>query len=248
MSFLDLFSREGLSGALTLPGVGAATSDNPDEAFTGPLNLFGEGDPASIASQEMGLRTPAEATDDVSGQTAANAVLEGQRLQEEFGREALGVQDAAQRRLEETLSPFVNFGQGLIGNQQALFGGNTMQNAAGSQNITDLTSLADQMIMDNPAINPNAQSLLAESSLLNAPQMLSRERGDLLSALGIGQASAAQQGAAGLQTGGNAMDLLSQIGNVQAAGGIGQANALGQGGNNIAGLGAMIGQRFGGQS
>lgn len=248
MSFVeDLIKDEG-TGALTgIPGVGTAASSSREEAVTGPLDLGGKGDPASLVSEGLGLRTPGEATEDVSGITAANAAAEAARLQEEFAREALTEQDISQRRLEETLAPFVQFGTGLIPSYEGLFQGDVASSAAGSQNITDLTAFADQLIMDNPAINPNARSILDTGALLNAPNLLSRERGDLLSALGLGQASAAQQAAGGLQTGQNRVDLLTQIGNVQAAGGIGQAQALGQGANNIVGLGTTLAQQFGGK-
>lgn len=245
--FEDLTKREGASSALGgLTGLGASSSAG-EEGLTSPLDLGGKGDPASLVSRELGLRTPGEATEDVSGITAANAAAEAARLQEEFAREALTEQDISQRRLEETLAPFVQFGTGLIPSYEGLFQGDVASSAAASPNITDLTAFADQLIMDNPAINPNARSILDTGALLNAPNLLSRERGDLLSALGLGQASAAQQAAGGLQTGQNRVDLLTQIGNVQAAGGIGQAQALGQGANNIVGLGTTLAQQFGGK-
>ena len=224
---------EVLGGLTSTPGLGATLSADED--------------PASNASRALGLRTPGEALADISGITGAAAAREGARLQEELAREGLLEQDIAQRRLEETLAPFVGLGTGLIPGFEQLFQGDVGSSIAASQNITDLTSLADQMIMDNPAFNPNAPSLLREGALLSGTDLLSRERGDLLSALGLGQASAAQQAAGGLQTGQNRVDLLSQIGNVQAAGGIGAAQALGQGGQNIAGLATTIGQQFGGR-
>ena len=195
-----------------------------------------------------GGRTPDQLLRDFSGLSGAEAARSAAELQEQLGREALAEQDLSQRRLEETLAPFVGFSTDLIPQFQGLFQPTVSGSAAANQNITDLTQFADDLILDNPAINPNARSILQTGSLLNAPAMVSRERGDLLSALGIGQASAAQQAAGGLETGLNRVDLLSQIGNVQAAGGIGAAQAFGQGGKNLAGLATTIGQQFGGRS
>ena len=202
----------------------------------------------TLQGELLGIRTPTETLEDFSGVTGADAAKTAAELQEQFGREALAEQDISQRRLEETLAPFVGFGTDLIPQFQGLFQPTASGSAAANQNITDLTQFADDLILDNPAINPNARSILQTGSLLNAPAMVSRERGDLLSALGIGQASAAQQAAGGLETGLNRVDLLSQIGNVQAAGGIGAAQAFGQGGQNLAGLATTIGQQFGGRS
>ena len=193
----------------------------------------------------LGIDSPLDLLLGFSGATGAEAARTGAQLQEALAREGLAEQDIAQRRLEETLSPFVNFGADRIGDFEGLFQGNVPQSAAANQNITDLTSFVDQMILDNPSMNPNAQSILNNAHLINAPNMVSRERSDLLSAIGLGQASAAQQAAGGLQTGAIRGDLLSQIVNVQAAGGIGAAQAFGQGGENLAGLGATLASRFG---
>ena len=200
----------------------------------------------TFQGEALGIDTPQELLESFSGQTGADAARTAAEIQEALGREGLLEQETSQRRLEETLAPFVGFGTDVLPELQNLFQPTVAQSADASQNITDLTAFADQMILDNPAINPNTQSILDMGSLLNAPNLLSRERGDLLSAARLGQASAAQQAAGGLQTGQNRVDLLTQIGNTQAAGGIGAANALGQGASNIAGLGTTIASRFGG--
>lgn len=239
MSFIE----DTLEDAGNLPGLEHLAPREGDDAFQTIDRIMGGG---TLQGELLGIGTPAETIEDFSGASGVEAAKSAAKVQELFGREALAEQDIAQRRLEETLAPFVQFGTGLIPEFQNLFQGDAAQSAAASQNITDLTAFADQMILNNPAINPNASSILETGALLNAPNLLSRERGDLLSALGLGQASAAQQAAGGLQTGQNRVDLLSQIGNVQAAGGIGQAQALGQGGQNIVGLASLFGGGFGG--
>jgi hypothetical protein len=237
MSFIeDAFRPNDVNlGKFFEPQEGDSTFDTIDR-------LSGGG---TAQGEALGIDTPLELIKNLSGASGAEAARTAAQLQEDFGREALTEQDIAQRRLEETLAPFVNFGSDLIPGFENLFQGNVPQSAAGSQNITDLTKFVDQMILDNPSMNPNAQSILNNAHLINAPAMLSRERSDLLSGIGLGQASAAQQAAGGLQTGAVRGDLLSQIGNVQAAGGIGAAQALGQGGENIVGLGTTLAQQFG---
>ena len=214
-------------------------------------SLFDTIDRASLGGtfqgELLGIQTPDELSSSFSGEDAADAAREAAETQEAVGREALAVQDASQRRLEATLAPFVSFGTDLIPEFQNLFQPTVAQSAAGNQNITDLTAFADQMIQGVQGINPNSSAILQRGALLNAPNLVSRERGDLLSALGLGQASAAQQAAGGLQTGQNRVDLLTQIGNAQAAGGIGAANALGQGSQNLAGLGSSLATFFGGK-
>jgi len=193
--------------------------------------------PADIIPEATGLRTPGQAAEDISGITAARAQQEAQALQEQFGREAIDAQRLAQLRLEETLAPFVQFGMGFLPRFEGLMGGVDPV-------VTDLTRLADQAILGNAALNPAAADILARNQPLVAQSLMSRERGDLLAALGLGQASAAQQASGELQTGGARQDLLTQIGNVQAAGGIGQAQSLGQGSQNLVGLGTTLAGLF----
>lgn len=197
-------------------------------------------DPASSVSRLFGLRSPGEAMEDVSGQTAVDAIREGQRLQEEFGREALQQTIEGQLRQEETLRPFKEFGQEIIPGQEALFQGTVAESIGGSPVLQDLTQFAQGQIGANPALANLPQDYLDQSAMLTGVDLLSRERGDLLNAIGIGQASAAQQAAGLMDATGQRQDLLSQIGNVQAAGGIGQAQAYGQGAQNLIG-GATMG-------
>jgi hypothetical protein len=208
-----------------------------DATAGGPGLSFGlDPDLGEKTAGMLGLPSPGGFAEDVSGISGARAIQEAQELQEQFGREALDVQRQAQLRLEETLAPFVQFSTGLLPQFQSL-----MTDPLSNQTITDLTSLVD---LSNPALSPLAESIAAEAAPLTAFDLASRERGDLLSALRLGQASAAQQAAGGLETGGARQDLLTQIGNVQAAGGLGQAQALGQGAQNLAGLGTAIASRF----
>jgi len=164
-----------------------------------------------------------------TGQAAAEAQLEGTRLQVEAGREALAL-------LREDLQPF-----------RDLFGPDQME---------DLTLLAtDQdaqltFLKDNPlfkglreqAVDFGFQTgegagvpedVLENDFLVMGNQLINQQINRQLPLLNTAQASAAQ--AANQSTG-----LLTGIGNVQAAGGIGAANSLGQGSQNLATAGTAL--------
>jgi hypothetical protein len=187
----------------------------------------------------FGIQSPGEFIHNISGGAGADAVREGARLQEQLGREGLLVQEQAQRRLEETLAPFVGFSTDLLPRFEGLFA-----SPVDDQVVTDLTQLATPGMEGNFGITPLAGDIMQQNNPLLEFNLSGRERGDLLSALRLGQASAAQQAAGGLQTGGARQDLLTQIGNVQAAGALGAAQARGQGAQNLVGLGTTIAGSF----
>jgi len=218
--------------------------DELKRGFLDPLTPDGDEDPASRLSREAGLRTPKEATEDFTGVTAANAALEGARLQEQFGREALAESERAQLELEETLAPFVGFGVDRIPQLQSIMGGNTADRMAASQPVMDLTKFARDRISANPALKGVDPEIINRAALTTGADLLAKEQTELEQAIRIGQASAAQKAAGQTQTGAIGTDLLSQIGNVRAAGGIGRAQALGQGAQNIVGAGSGLVSAF----
>lgn len=199
-----------------------------------------EKDPVLKGAEKLGLPSPGEASRQLSGISAAEAALEAARLQEELGREALTEQEQAQLRLEETLRPFVQLGLDVLPQFQAAFQPTTADAMGGT--VTDLTRLADQSILSNPALAKASPEILERSRLVSGLPALSQERQDLLNLLRMSQASAAQQAAGQLETGAGMSDLLTQIGNVQAAGGIGASQARQAGAQNIiGGLGTVLG-------
>jgi len=184
-----------------------------------------------------------------SGQAGAEASLEGAQRQTRLGREGLQLNAETLRRLEETLAPFVGAGQDQIGRASELFGPGAFQSISqdpsfqAGANRTLQSTLARQAAGGRTGAGETP--LAIQTGVSNFGQdFLSRQRGDLLNALGIGQASAAQQAAGGLQSGQRASDLLTQIGNAQAAGGIGAAQSFGQGAQNTTGLLSTIGSFF----
>jgi hypothetical protein len=174
------------------------------------------------------------------GRDQEEAIREAQAAQDRLGREALATQIAAQARLEETLAPFVGFGTELIGQVDPLFGATAAESIAGSPTLTAFNELGMQAVSENPFLSSLSPEAIEQQQLINNIDLLSRERGDLLSAIGLGQASAAQQAAGQIETGARRADLLSQLGNVAAAGNIAQANIGAQRTGNLAGLGAGL--------
>lgn len=174
-----------------------------------------------------------------TGVAGADAAIEAAARQAALGREGLQLTSETQRRLEETLAPFVGVGTGLLGSD--VFGPNAVQNiaqdpafqAALERQQTQL--LAQQAARGRLGTSETAGALSGLTSQLGS-DFLSRQRGDILGGLQLGQASAAQQAASGLTSGERASDILTQIGNVTAAGGIGAQQARAQGANNVTGL------------
>lgn len=186
--------------------------------------------------QQTGLPSPRGMAEDFFGITGVNAIRAGQEYQNQLGYEGLAAQDEAQRRLEQTLAPFVGFGYGLLPEYMGTFSGS-------SPNVDFLTGQAGDYLSGLSGFG-GLTGGLDNNALISGIDLLSRERGDLLSGLRLGQASAAQQAAGDLQTGANRADLLSQLGNTQAAAGLGIANAYGQGAQNLAGLGTTLAGAF----
>lgn len=203
----------------------------------------------SVFEESLGLPSVGDSLDAFTGVAGAEAALEGARSQTAIGREGLQINADALKRLEATLAPFLQAGQGRIGQASQLFG------PQGAQTITQdpafqaaanrelQSTLAQQAARGRVGAGETPLALQTGLSNLGA-DFLSRQRGDLLGSLGLGQASAAQQAAGGLQSGQRASDLLTQIGNAQAAGGIGAAQSFGQGASNVTGLVGTVASFF----
>lgn len=149
---------------------------------------------------------------------------------------------AEQRRqfdaLQKLLSPFVNAGTGALSAQQDLLGVNgpeAQQKAIDalktSPSFTSAQKLGEQSILANASATGglrggNTQAALAQFS----PQLLAQAINDQYGRLGgmtsLGQNAAAGVGNAGMQTGTNVANLLSQMGAAQAGGALAQGNAF----------------------
>lgn len=171
-----------------------------------------------------------------------DAIEQAQQAQLRLGRAALATQLESQKQFEETLAPFVQFGSQLTPQVQQLFGPDVASSV--SKPLLDFNQFSVDQINANPLLATVDQSGLPASQLISNIPLVSRERGDLLSAIGLGQASASQTGAGALETGRRRADLLTQLGNVSAAGGIAQANVGSQRSQNIVGLGTGLASSF----
>lgn len=162
---------------------------------------------------------------------------------------------AEQRRqfdqMVKLLSPYVSAGTGAIGQQQALLGlkGAGQQRSAisaieASPYFKSVTRQGENAILQNASATGglrggNTQGALAQfrPNLLN--QLVQQQYQNLGGLTQIGQASAAGQASAGMQTGSNIANLLGQQGQAIAGGQLGQAAATQQGFGNLLGLGAL---------
>lgn len=186
---------------------------------------------------------------DVTGISGAAAAEEAAGRQEEAGQRAITVQEQAQQRLEETLAPFVSsLGTELLPQVSGLFGPTAGESILGDPVLQALQQDAERKILQRQASGGRLDTretdvALQDAFLRSGMGFLGQQRNDLLNALGMGQASAAQTGVSGVQSGANIGDLLTQIGNVQAGGIMGGQQARTQGLGNLISLGSMA---FGG--
>ena len=156
--------------------------------------------------EDVGLPDPGDVFGGFTGQAGAEAALEGAKSQARVGREGLQINAETLQRLEQTLAPFLQAGLGVQDQASQLFGPGGAQSITqdpsfqAGANRTFQNTLARQAARGRTGAGETPLAL--QSGLTGfGSDFLSRQRGDLLSALGIGQASAAQQAASGLQSG-----------------------------------------------
>lgn len=149
--------------------------------------------------------------------------------------------------IQKLLEPFVTAGTGAVGGQQALAGlsGDAAQRSAigaleRSPEFAALTRQGEEAILANASATGglrggDTQAALAQFRPAILSQLIERQFGRLGGIAGMGQASAAGVGAAGLQTGQGISGLMQQVGAAQAG------NALAAGQANV-GLYNNIGQ------
>lgn len=186
-----------------------------------------------------------ELTSGITGQAGAEAALEASQRQAALGREALGVTRGTQARLEETLQPFVQAGLDIRPEIARLFGPEAAQVIQQDPAFQELLRRQQQQTLQQQAARGRVAAgetpeMLQRGATQLGSQFLSQQRTQALGGLGLGQASAAQQGFGSLTTGSRSADLLTQIANARAAGGIGAQQALGQGTQNVAGIAGLL--------
>jgi hypothetical protein len=139
-------------------------------------------------------------------------------------------------------------GTDLIPQVSGLFGPTAGASIASDPAFGAILDETQRRIQANQAAQgrPGAETdlRLQDAFLRTGTDLLSRQRGDLLSALNFGQGSAAQTGVSGINTAGRTGDLLTQIASAQGAAGLAGAQARAQGTQNVLntalGLGGLI--------
>lgn len=192
----------------------------------------------------------------VGGITGGTAAAEG-------AEDAAATQaDAAQRGIDEQkrqfdkvvelMSPFVKAGTGAVGQQQALLGllGQDAQRSAiaGFEQSPYFQSVAQQgenAILQNAAATGglrggNVQGALAQYRPQLLDQLIQRQFANLGGLTQVGQASAANQASAGINTGANVANLLGQQGAAIAGGQLAQGNAQRQAFSDLLNIGGSI--------
>ncbi len=167
---------------------------------------------------------------------AAKASRRGAEIQTRFGNKAFDLlRESSDRQI-----PFLEFAQGLIPQAEQLFAPD-----AGTAIVQDpafgaLADEAERRIMASQAARGRFGAgetpiMLQDALLRTGVDLLGRQRGDFLNALGLGVGVAGNQVQAANQGG----SLLSQIANAQASGLQGQALAKRQGFQDLLGLGGL---------
>lgn len=191
----------------------------------------------------------------MANQSAKKSAANALAAQKSSAQGGIDVQQQQFEAIQALLAPYVSAGQGAIGAQQGMLGlaGPEAQQAAiqGVLAGPEFKSLAQQgenAILSSASATGglrggNVQGALAQFRPNLLSQLLESRFNKLSQLTQIGQASAAGQASAGLQTGTNIANLLGQIGQAQAGAALatGQANAnmYNQIGNTASTLGTL---------
>lgn len=196
----------------------------------------------------------------VGGITGSTAAAEGAQKGAATQAQAAEMGIEEQRRqfdaIQKLLSPFVTAGTGALGEQQALLGllgpeaqQRAMINVEGSPGFQNIYRQGEDALLQNVSATGglrggNVQAALAKfrPQLLN--QFVEQRFANLGGLTGIGQASAAQQAAAGQNTGANIANLLGQRGAAMAGGQLAKGGAQRQAFGDLLQIGGAIGGAF----
>ena len=161
--------------------------------------------------------------------------------------------------LTELMSPYVAAGTGALEGQQALAGlqGADAQQQAilgleQSPQFQAMVGQGEEALLQNASATGglrggNTQAALAQFRPQMLSQMIESQYSKLGGLAGMGQASAAGQASAGMQSGSNVANLLQQQGAALAGGQVAQGSVVGNTFGNVANLGGMaIGAKMAG--
>lgn len=175
----------------------------------------------------------------VGGVVSSNAAGQAADAQTRAADAGVAEQRRQFDRVQELLAPYVDAGeQGLMGQMNlAGLGGAEAQQAAIDQimqgpEFQNLTQQGEEAILQNASATGglrggNTQAALAQFRPSVLSGLINQQYGRLGGIAGMGQASAAGVGAAGMQTGQNVAGLMQQSGAAQAGGALAQGQAWG---------------------
>ena len=189
--------------------------------------------------------------DPVTALVVGGSQLVGSVMQAGAAEDAANIQAGAagegiseQRRqfdsLQALLKPYTEAGLPALEQQQAFLGlqGPEAERAAierisGGERFQELTRQGEEAILSRASATGglrggNVQQALAQFRPQVLNQLIEEQYGRLGGMTQLGQRSAAGVGAAGMETGTNIANLLSQQGSALAGGELGQAKAYGQ--------------------
>lgn len=189
----------------------------------------------------------------VGGAMQSKSAKRASSAQERAAQGGIDEQRRQFDRVQELLAPFVDAGeQGLMGQMNlAGLGGAEAQQAAIDQimqgpEFQNLTQQGEEAILQNASATGglrggNTQAALAQFRPSVLSGLINQQYGRLGGLAGMGQASAAGVGAAGMQTGQNVANLMQQQGAATAGGAMAQGNIWGNTFGQIGQLAGAIG-------
>lgn len=200
----------------------------------------------------------------ITGETQAQAAQQAGQMQFQATQDAIAAQQAAAQQQRQDLQPFTEFGANLIpqANQAfaqsgELYGPGASDAIMNNPMFQAIQNQTQEQILNNQAVRGRLGTgetpmFMQDAALRTGFDILNNERNAatqrqqmLLQALGLGQASAAGQGAGGMQSAMQVGNLMGQGANAQASGLIGSANAQAQGTGNLLSLGGTLAGAFG---
>lgn len=197
--------------------------------------------------------SPQDAIAAFTGQTGAEASLEGARLQSQAALQGIDEQRRQFNILQMLQQPFFNVGVGQLGSLGRSASGVGFEQGLGALAGTDVFNELNAENLKS-AQNQLGSAGLSRSGfgleqIANVPtdtlqglEALLNERRQALA--GISQTASGELGAAGQQTGRGISSLLQQMGQAQAAGGLGAAQSQAQGSQNVASAAIGIASLF----
>lgn len=205
-----------------------------------------------------------------AARTQAGAANNAAQLQYQASQDAIASQEAAAQQQRQDLSPYAQFGLGVMPQLQQsmqqgqeLFGPNAGDQVMNNPMFQALQQQAQTDIMGNQAIRGRlgtgeTPQFLQDSALRTGFDVLNQERNANLqqqsmmaNLMGMGQSAAAGQGAASMNAAGNIGSIgmngaaaqggyMTDAAAASAAGTMGQANAFSNGLNSLMGAGGML--------